>query len=87
MKLKNYSSYVPFKNIKHHIEMPKNQSRNKLLNLNTTNSSLITFNNPLNSSTLSDAETVDQIRENAPKIFSSQLRLVTESDYESNHNY
>ena len=51
--------------------------------LNTTNSSFITFNNPLNSTTLSDAETVDQIRENAPKIFSSQLRLVTEGDYES----
>ena len=51
--------------------------------LNTTNSTPITFNNPLNSSTLSDAETVDQIRENAPKLFSSQLRLVTESDYES----
>ena len=51
--------------------------------LNTTNSSSVIFNNPLNSSTLSDAETVDQIRENAPRIFSSQLRLVTESDYES----
>ena len=51
--------------------------------VNTTNGSSITFNNPLNSSTLSDAETVDQIRENAPKIFSSQLRLVTQGDYES----
>tara|TARA_R110002020_G_scaffold120877_2_gene275211 strand:- start:953 stop:2788 length:1836 start_codon:yes stop_codon:yes gene_type:complete len=51
--------------------------------LNITNSSFITFNNPLNSSTLAAEETVEQIRENAPKIFSSQLRLVTESDYEA----
>ena len=51
--------------------------------IDITNSSLINFNNPQASSALSDAETVDQIRENAPKVFSSQLRLVTESDYES----
>ena len=51
--------------------------------IDVTNSSLITFSNPQASSTLSPAETVDQIRENAPKIFSSQLRLVTSNDYES----
>jgi hypothetical protein len=51
--------------------------------LNITNSPKITFNNPLNSSTLSTEETVDQIRQNAPKMFSSQLRLVTEKDYQS----
>jgi len=47
------------------------------------NSSQLTFNNPINSTTLAEAETVDQIRENAPKIFSSQMRLVTEGDYKS----
>ena len=51
--------------------------------LNITNSAYITFNNPVASSTLADEETVDQIRENAPKLFSSQLRLVSESDYET----
>ena len=51
--------------------------------LNITNSPKITFNNPLNSSTLSTEETVEQIRQNAPKMFSSQLRLVTEKDYQS----
>lgn len=51
--------------------------------IDITNSSLITFNNPQNSSALSEEETVDQIRQNAPKAFSSQLRLVTEADYES----
>ena len=50
--------------------------------INATNSSLISFNNPQASTSLSEAETVDQIRQNAPKVFSSQLRLVTESDYE-----
>ena len=49
--------------------------------INATNSSLISFNNPQPSTSLSEAETVDQIRQNAPKVFSSQLRLVTESDY------
>ena len=51
--------------------------------ITTNNSSELTFNNPLDSSTLTDEETVQQIRENAPKVFSSQLRLVTESDYEA----
>lgn len=51
--------------------------------LDITNSTYITFNNPVASSTLADEETVDQIRENAPKLFSSQLRLVSESDYET----
>lgn len=49
--------------------------------IDITNSSLISFNNPQASTSLTDAETVDQIRQNAPKVFSSQLRLVTESDY------
>tara|TARA_R110002110_G_scaffold240613_1_gene456832 strand:- start:836 stop:2671 length:1836 start_codon:yes stop_codon:yes gene_type:complete len=49
--------------------------------INATNSSFISFNNPQASTSLSEAETVDQIRQNAPKVFSSQLRLVTESDY------
>ena len=51
--------------------------------LNITNSPKITFNNPLNSSALSTEETVEQIRQNAPKMFSSQLRLVTEKDYQA----
>ena len=51
--------------------------------LNITNSPKITFNNPLNSSALSTEETVEQIRQNAPKMFSSQLRLVTGKDYQS----
>ena len=51
--------------------------------LDLTNSAYITFNNPVASSTLADEETVDQIRQNAPKLFSSQLRLVSESDYET----
>tara|TARA_R100000152_G_scaffold13406_1_gene5877 strand:+ start:690 stop:2534 length:1845 start_codon:yes stop_codon:yes gene_type:complete len=51
--------------------------------ITANNSSELTFNNPLDSSSLTDEETVQQIRENAPKVFSSQLRLVTESDYEA----
>lgn len=45
-------------------------------------SSLITFHNPSPSTQIQDAETVQQIRENSPVFLSSQIRLVTESDYE-----
>ena len=58
-------------------------NKNETSFINVSNSSLITFNNPQNSTSLSDEETVEQIRLNAPKAFSSQLRLVTESDYEA----
>lgn len=40
-------------------------------------------NNANNSSPIADAETVDQIKENAPRLFSSQDRLVTGNDYQS----
>jgi hypothetical protein len=50
--------------------------------INESNTSFLTFNNPSNSTVLQDAETVDQIRENSPTFLSSQLRLVTENDYE-----
>lgn len=58
-------------------------NKDETIFVDVANSSLITFNNPQASSTLSPEETVEQIRENAPKIFSSQLRLVTSNDYEA----
>jgi len=42
----------------------------------------ITLDNQYASSPSKKAETVDEIRDNAPKVFSSQNRLVTKSDYE-----
>lgn len=48
----------------------------------TTISPLLTFNNPLNSTTLSDAESVESIKNNAPFLLAAQYRLVTEEDYE-----
>lgn len=56
----------------------------------STNSELITidtsgalsFTNTSNSTTIQSAETVDEIRNNAPFLISAQLRLVTENDYE-----
>lgn len=50
--------------------------------INLTNNGLLTFSNTTNSTPIADGETVDQIRQNAPFLISSQLRLVTESDYE-----
>jgi hypothetical protein len=50
--------------------------------INNSNKSFLTFNNPSNSTIIQDAETVDQIRSNSPTFLSTQLRLVTESDYE-----
>lgn len=51
--------------------------------VDVTNNSLITFNNPTNSSTVTTNETVEQIRENAPRVISSQLRLVSSQDYQT----
>ena len=50
--------------------------------LNVDNGSNLTLSNPVNSTTLTTEETAQQIRENASKSFSSQLRLVTGEDYE-----
>jgi len=43
----------------------------------------IGFSNELPSTPWKDKETVDEIKDNAPKIFSSQNRLVTGNDYKS----
>ena len=58
-------------------------NKNETIFIDNSNSSLLTINNPQNSTSLSDEETIEQIRENAPKAFASQLRLVTGTDYES----
>jgi hypothetical protein len=48
----------------------------------TTTENII-INNPNNTTPVVAAETVDQIKENAPKIFTLQNRLVTNTDYET----
>ena len=48
----------------------------------TTISPLLAFSNPLNSTTVSEAETVESIKNNAPYLLAAQYRLVTEEDYE-----
>lgn len=45
--------------------------------------STITFTNPYGSTKPSERETVDQIKQNVPKIFNSQNRLVTTTDIET----
>ena len=57
-------------------------NKNETTFINNQNGASLTINNPVNSSTLTSEETVDQIRKNASKLFSSQLRLVTGEDYE-----
>lgn len=44
---------------------------------------LVYFNNTVNSTYYQAEETVDSIRANAPGVFRSQYRLVTENDYQS----
>jgi hypothetical protein len=46
------------------------------------NRSFLNFNNSSISTIIQNAETVDQIRQNASTFLSTQIRLVTESDYE-----
>jgi len=50
--------------------------------ISDSNRNFLTFTNPSNSTIIQDAETVEEIRENAPTFLSSQLRLVTENDFE-----
>jgi hypothetical protein len=51
-----------------------------IINLTTTGS--LYFSNTENSTPVSNAETVDQIKQNVPKYLNSQLKLVTEQDYD-----
>lgn len=53
-----------------------------VVQIDPTNSSTLYFTNPSNSTLVYEAETVPEIRDNTPTFLSSQLRLVTESDYE-----
>jgi hypothetical protein len=50
--------------------------------LTDSNKSSLTFNNQSNSTLIQDAESVEQIRENTPAFLATQIRLVTELDYE-----
>lgn len=52
------------------------------IQIDTSNSSFLSFKNTQKSTISRSAETVEQIRENTPAIFTSQYRLVTERDYE-----
>lgn len=49
--------------------------------IDSSNSSFLNFTNDTPSTSISDPETVDQIRTNVPLYLSSQLRLTTETDY------
>jgi len=50
--------------------------------INLTNAGSLFFNNTENSTPVSNAETVDQIKQNVPKYLNSQLKLATEQDYD-----
>ena len=51
--------------------------------IDSVNNTLLTFSNSSNSTPISEAETVEQIKTNTPILVNSQLRLVTEGDYET----
>lgn len=52
-------------------------------NINITNNSLLDYSNLLPSSPISDAETVEDIRNNLPILNNANIRLVTEADYDT----
>lgn len=55
-------------------------SNSELITIATSGS--LNFTNTSNSTVIQSAETVEEIRNNAPFLISAQLRLVTENDYE-----
>jgi hypothetical protein len=64
-------------------EIAVNVLNGSLNYLNVTEASNISFTNPLASSPPNEAESVDSIRQNAPKTFFSQNRLITEQDFKT----
>lgn len=50
--------------------------------INLAKSAYLTFTNTTNSTAISDAETVEQIKNNVPRYLNTQLKLTTESDYD-----
>lgn len=50
--------------------------------INLSNNTFLYFTNTDNSTAISNAESVEQIRQNVPKYLNSQLKLVTEQDYD-----
>jgi len=54
--------------------------------INTSNKDTVLISNQFQSTPIKLAETIDQIRDNAPKIFSTQNRLVSKTDYETQIN-
>lgn len=53
-----------------------------IINIDVSTSRFLTFTNTSNSTLIYDAEAVEDIRNNTPAFLSTQIRLVTESDYE-----
>jgi hypothetical protein len=51
--------------------------------IDSTNNSFLYFTNTDNSTAISEAESVEQIKNNVPKYLNSQIKLVTEDDYDT----
>lgn len=51
--------------------------------IDPTNNSFLYFTNTDNSTAISEAESVEQIKNNVPKYLNSQIKLVTEDDYDT----
>jgi len=49
--------------------------------ITNSNNSFINFSNPNNSTAIGSSETVDEIRQNAPRFLASNLRLLTSQDF------
>jgi hypothetical protein len=51
--------------------------------IDSVNNSFLYFTNTDNSTAISEAESVEQIKNNVPKYLNSQIKLVTEDDYDT----
>lgn len=78
----NGQSLVPFNSLQ--FERILNDTKNLYgTYLTPTELDYVTLNNPFPSNAYYSEENVESIRKNAPKVFRSQHRLVTSSDYEA----
>jgi DNA-dependent RNA polymerase auxiliary subunit epsilon len=76
------ATFVVFDTVRHRRILADTLSTNTAPNVPSTGT-VLTFNNTKGSTPYQVPETVDDIRKNAPSVFRSQYRLVTEGDYEA----
>jgi DNA-dependent RNA polymerase auxiliary subunit epsilon len=77
------NSFFVVYNTNRFMEILDDTTNKSFTRITNANSQFVQLHNESPSTVFEDAETVEQIRENAPAAYRAQYRLVTQSDYET----